>query len=82
MEAVSVCWGHWTRGRHGVLISPYVLRGVPQVQYLRLFSWADSFSSEKPLVSLLSGVVGGRISDHLSSRSQAGDGHSVPLRMA
>lgn len=64
-----------------------LLRGVLPVSIsLALFSWADSFSSEKSLISPLSRVAGDHMSDHLSSRSlageRAGDGHSIPLHVA
>ena len=62
------------------------VEGSPQVSVsVALFSPPDSFSSEKHSVSLLGGVVGGYMSHHLFSRSQAGEraghGHSVPLHM-
>lgn len=76
-------WGQWTGDLHCKLSAEmYCWEESPKCQYLWLFfSWADSFSSEKSSISLLSRVVGEHMSDHLSSRSQAGeragDGHSV-----
>lgn len=76
-----------------MVTSPAVWGGSPKCQCLSvsvstvaISSWANSVSSEKALVSLQGGVVGGLTNAYLSSRSQAGekagDVHSVSLHVA